>query len=235
MSSRTDLRAADNPDIHPAIRLSVALRNFVDLVGRGGSFLILPLICVTIFDVVARKLVWIQIFLVSKVSRLFESTLMQELEWHFHTALFVLVLGYGYIYNTHVRVDLVREKLNFRKQTWIEFLGCSMFMIPYTCVVIYFASIFAYESFMIGEISASQVGLTHRWIIKTVLTFGLVVAAIAGFSVWLQTVLVLFGPKDLRFQLMTLEWPEDVEDDDEEAEEAEAELEAIEETQRTAS
>ncbi len=234
MSSRTDLRAADNPDIHPMIRLSVALRNFVDLVGRGGSFLILPLICVTIFDVVARKLVWIQIFLVSKVSRLFESTLMQELEWHFHTALFVLVLGYGYIYNTHVRVDLVREKLAFRKQAWIEFLGCSFFMIPYTCVVIYFASIFAYESFMIGEISASQVGLTHRWIIKTVLTFGLVVAAIAGFSVWLQTVLVLFGPKDLRFQLMTLEWPEDVEDDDEEAAEAEAELEAIEETRRTA-
>ena len=235
MSSRTDLRAADNPDIHPMIRLSVALRNFVDLVGRGGSFLILPLICVTIFDVVARKLVWIQIFLVSKVSRLFESTLMQELEWHFHTALFVLVLGYGYIYNTHVRVDLVREKLKFRKQAWIEFLGCSVFMIPYTCVVIYFASIFAYESFMIGEISASQVGLTHRWIIKTVLTFGLIVAAIAGFSVWLQTVLVLFGPKDLRFQLMTLEWPEEGEDDDEEAAEAEAELEAIEETRRTAS
>ena len=37
--------------------------------------------------------------------------------------------------------------------------------------------------------------------------FGLCVAALAGIAVWLQTVLVLFGPPELRFQLMTLEWP----------------------------
>ncbi|MEE8395603.1 MAG: hypothetical protein V3S29_06075, partial [bacterium] len=65
--------------------------------------------------------------------------------------------------------------------------------------------------FLIGEISASTVGLSHRWIIKSVLVIGLVVAAISGIAVWLQTVLVLFGPKDLRFELMTLEWPEDQE------------------------
>ena len=61
-----------------------------------------------------------------------------------------------------------------------------------------------------NEISASQVGLSHRWIIKAVLFFGLVVALLSGIAVWLQTVIVLFGPRDLRFQLMTLEWPEDI-------------------------
>lgn len=218
MAAQTDLRAAPNPDTHPAVRLSLALRNLIDYFGKASSFLILPLIFVTVFDVTARKLIWIQIFLVSNVSRLFESTLLQELEWHFHTALFVLVLGYGYIYNTHVRVDLVREKLTMRKQAWIELLGCSLFMIPYTCVVLYFAVIFAYDSFMIGEISASMVGLSHRWIIKSILVIGLIFTAMAGFAVWLQTVLVLFGPKDMRFQLMTLEWPEEDDDEDEEAE-----------------
>ncbi len=226
MAAQTDLRAAPNPDTHPAVRLSLALRNLIDYFGKASSFLILPLILVTVFDVTARKLIWIQIFLVSNVSRLFESTLLQELEWHFHTALFVLVLGYGYIYNTHVRVDLVREKLTMRKQAWIEFLGCSFFMIPYTCVVLYFAVIFAYDSYMIGEISASMVGLSHRWIIKTILVIGLIFTAMAGFAVWLQTVLVLFWPKDMRFQLMTLDWPE--EDEDEEPED-EAESDADEE------
>ena len=230
MAAQTDLRAAGNPDTHPAVRLSLALRNLIDICGKASSFLFLPLILVTVFDVTARKLIWIQIFLVNNVSRLFESTLLQELEWHFHTALFVMVLGYGYIYNTHVRVDLVREKLTLRKQAWIEFLGCSFFMIPYTCVVIYFAFIFAYDSFMIGEISASMVGLSHRWIIKTILVFGLILAALAGISVWIQTVLVLFGPKDMRFQLMTLEWPEEDEDEDDEPED-EAESDAAEEKQ----
>ena len=191
-----------------ALQLSMALGRYIDFVGRWGSLFVIPLVLVTVFDVFARKLVWIQIFLVEHVSEYFGSTILQELEWHFHTALFTLVLGYGYVHNSHVRVDLIREKLNFRKQAWIEFLGCSLLLIPYCLVTIYFAFHFAIESFLIDEISASLVGLSHRWIIKSVLAAGLVLALLAGIAVWLQTVLVLFGPRDLRFELMTLEWPE---------------------------
>jgi len=191
------------------VRLSDRLRRFVDFVGRWGSLCILPLVAVTIVDVTIRKMVWIQLWLIAHFGRMFESTLLQEMEWHFHTALFALVLGFGCIHNSHVRVDLVREHLPYRKKAWLEFLGSSFFMIPYCLIVIYFAVYFAYDSFQIGEISASTVGLTNRWIIKTILVIGLCVAAVAGFAIWLQTVLVLFGPQELRYPLMTLEWPED--------------------------
>jgi TRAP-type mannitol/chloroaromatic compound transport system permease small subunit len=193
----------------PALRVSDALRTFVDFVGRWGAWLIIPLVVVTVFDVTARKLVWIQIWLVANVSPIFGSTLLQELEWHFHTALFTLVLGYGYIWNTHVRVDLIRETLAFRKKAWLEFLGLTFFMIPYCLTVIWFASIYAYDSYMISEISASQVGLSHRWIIKSVLVFGMIVAALSGVAVWLQVAIVLWGPQNIRFPLMTLGWPEE--------------------------
>lgn len=198
------------PDRLPtAIRVSEALRKFVDTIGRGASWLFVPLIVITVFDVVARKLVWIQIWLVSTFGRIFESTLLQELEWHLHTALFALVLGYGYIWNTHVRVDLVRESLSFRKKAWLEFFGLTFFLLPYCAIVIWFAFNYAYSSYEIGEISASQVGLSHRWIIKSVLVLGLIVAALAGIAVWLQIAIVLWGPQDVRFHLMTLEWPEE--------------------------
>ena len=82
----------------------------------------------------------LQIWLKAHVSTFFESTLLQELEWHMHTVLFALVLGFGTIYNTHVRVDLVRDHVSFRKKIWIEFLGLTCFMIPYLLLVIYFAS-----------------------------------------------------------------------------------------------
>ena len=209
MSPESPARTAERHELPTAIRISDGLRTFVDFVGRWGSWLILPLIIVTVFDVTARKLVWIQIWLVENFGRIFESTLLQELEWHFHTALFALVLGYGYIYNTHVRVDLVRETLSFRKKAWLEFIGLTFFLIPYCGIVIYFAFVYAYDSFMIHEISASQVGLSHRWIIKSVLVFGLVVAAISGIAVWLQVAIVLWGPQNIRFPLMTLEWPEE--------------------------
>jgi TRAP-type mannitol/chloroaromatic compound transport system permease small subunit len=193
----------------PVLKVSDALRGFVDFVGRWGAWLIIPLVIITVFDVTARKMVWIQIWLVENFGRIFESTLLQEMEWHVHTALFALVLGYGYIWNTHVRVDLIRETLTFRKKAWLEFLGLTLFMIPYCLVVIWFAWIYAYDSFMINEISASQVGLAHRWIIKSVLVFGLIVAALSGVAVWLQVALVLWGPQNIRFPLMTLDWPEE--------------------------
>jgi TRAP-type mannitol/chloroaromatic compound transport system permease small subunit len=140
---------------------------------------------------------------------MFESTLLQEFEWHLHTALFALVLGFGTIYNTHVRVDLIRDHLAFRKKVWLEFAGLTCFMIPYLLLVIYFASVYAADSYAVGEMSASMVGLSHRWIIKSVLVIGLIVATIAGVAVWLQIAYLLWGRPSARFRLMTLEWPEE--------------------------
>ncbi len=82
-------------------------------------------------------------------------------------------------------------------------------MVPYCAIVGWFAFEYAYEAFVTNEISASTVGLPRRWIIKSVLMVGLFTAMIAGIAVWLQTVVVLLAPGDKRFELMTLEWPEE--------------------------
>jgi TRAP-type mannitol/chloroaromatic compound transport system permease small subunit len=200
-----------------ALRLSEALRRGVDRIGRAASWLLVPLVLVTCLDVVARKLTFqgadgpfgLQIWLVSTFGNVFESTVLQEFEWHLHTALFALVLGFGTIYNTHVRVDLIRDNLAFRKKVWLEFLGLSCFMIPYLALVIYFASVYAADSFAVGEVSASTVGLSHRWIIKSILVAGLIVAVCAGLAVWLQVAYLLWTRSAERFPLMTLEWPDE--------------------------
>ena len=214
-----EVQAAEWREERPlALRISDTLRQGVDFVGRWGSWLVIPLVVITGIDVIGRKLVWhtadggvngMQIWLTRHVSDLFESTMMQEMEWHFHTALFALVLGYGYIYNTHVRVDLIREKLAFRKKAWLELIGLSVFMIPFTATLIWFAIGYAQDSFQVSEISNSTVGLSHRWIIKSILVFGLIVAAVAGIAIWLQVALALWGDPNRRFRLMTLEWPEE--------------------------
>lgn len=204
----------------PAVlRVSESMRNFVDRVGRFGSWFAMPLILITAFDLAIRKTGKLQVWLVENISPYFGSTLLQELEWHAHTVLFCLVLGFGYIWNTHVRVDLVRENLQFRKKAWIEFIGLNIFLIPFTCVVTYFALVYAFDSWSInreagcawyecGEVSASLVGLSHRWIIKLILAFGLLVVLVAGIAVWLEMAIVLFGPRHWRFHLSTIDWPE---------------------------
>lgn len=199
---------------HPMVQLSYKLKTIVDFIGQRGAFFILPLVLFTMIDVFGRKLTNtafdFQLWLVENVSLYFQSTMLQELEWHVHTALFSLVLGYGFTHNRHVRVDLLRMHLQTKTQALIEFVGTTFFMIPYTIVVIYFCYIFTYDSYVTNEISASLVGMSHRWIIKSVLGVGLIVALLSGIAVWLQSTVVLFASKDIRFELMTLEWPEEM-------------------------
>ncbi|MCY4286650.1 MAG: TRAP transporter small permease subunit [Thiotrichales bacterium] len=197
-------------ELPAAIKLAEWLRRAVDRVGRFGSWFILPLVLITCYDVTMRKLRFIYVWVLDNFGQvwIFQSTILQELQWHMHTVLFTLVLGYGYVHNTHVRVDLIRERLSFRRKAWLEFLGTSFFLIPYTCILLWFAAVYAYDSYVMNEISASTVGLGERWIIKTVLAAGLVFVLLAGFAVWLQTVTVLWGNPEHRYPLMTMEWPE---------------------------
>ena len=201
-----------------AVRFAARLRRMVDFVGRYAAWLSIPVVVVTCIDVIGRKLAYeaedgstrsLQIWLAENLGSFFQSTKLQELEWHFHAALFALVLGYGMIYNTHVRIDLIRDNVHFRGKAWLEFVGLTFFMIPYCAIVIYFALDYTHSSYVIKEISASQVGLSHRWIIKSVLVFGLIVALISGIAAWLQVATILWGPRELRFPLMTLDWPEE--------------------------
>jgi TRAP-type mannitol/chloroaromatic compound transport system permease small subunit/uncharacterized RDD family membrane protein YckC len=219
VATGTQVVWADDVGAMPStIHLSEALKRYVDAVGRFGSWFIIPVVIITCFDVVARKAVWtnsegirvgVQIWLVENMGRFFDSTLLQEMEWHAHTILFAFVLGYGYIHNSHVRVDLLRERFDFRTKAKLEFIGLTFFLVPYCLIVSYFAIGYAVDSYTISEISASQVGLPMRWAIKTLLTFGLFTVVAAGMAVWLQVVVALWGPRDLRFPLMTIEWPEE--------------------------
>ena len=200
------------------VRLADRLRRVVDFVGGWASWLSLPVVIVTCIDVIARKLKYVddagnthslQLWMKANVGPVFESVILQEMEWHFHAALFALVLGYGLIYNSHVRIDLIRENLAFRKKAWLEFAGLSFLMLPFCAVVIWFALDYVQASYAVQEGSVSTVGLPYRWLIKSVLVIGLVVALLAGIAAWLQVVTILWGSGQLRFPLMTLEWPEE--------------------------
>jgi len=206
------------------LRASELLGRLAGTIGKWATLFMIPMVAITVWDVLQRKIMkfvgdimldqgwldarnWMYDNLLLWLP--FRSTLLQELEWHFHVANFALVLGYGYIYNRHVRVDLVREKLSFRNQAWIEFFGVSFFMIPFCLIVAYFSIEYVSNAFATNEQSSSLVGLSHRWAIKSVLVFGLFLAATAGFAVWLQVAFALFGPRNYKFPCYVIE------DDDE--------------------
>ncbi len=167
-------------------RLQEFLARIVIGVGKISAWFSIPLMVVIIFDVVTRR------FLV------LGSTKLQEGEWHLHALLFLLCIGFAYLNDAHVRIDLIRERLSSRARTWIEFVGCIMFVIPYCLIVVYFAEDFVERSWAVGEASDSATGLPYRWAIKACLPIGLFVLLLSGITVLLRKIIELFGPPDLR-------------------------------------
>ena len=175
------------------IRVSEGLDRVITKIGKFAAWAGLGLILVTIFDVVTRRF-----FVLG-------STKLQEAEWHLHVILFALCLGYAYMKDAHVRIDLVRENLSERSQWWIELAGCLLFLIPYCALIVYYGIDFVERSYATSEISASATGLTHRWLIKLMIPVGFSILALAGLAVVLRKIVELFGPEELRRKVHEIE------------------------------
>ena len=163
------------------LKISNFLEKIVLFFGKIGSWLAIPLILIIIFDVITRRF-----FVLG-------STKLQEMEWHLHTSLFLLVLGYAYLKDAHVRIEIVREKYSIKVKAILETLGIIVFLIPYTLLVIYYGIDFVNRSFSMNEVSSALTGLSHRWIIKSFIPFGMLILFLAGVSLLLKNIIYIFA------------------------------------------
>ena len=123
------------------------------------------------------------------------STRLQELEWHLHGALFCSWLGYAYVRNAHVRIDIVTSNLSARRRAWLEVFGCLVFALPYVLIALPYAHQFFMVSFLQNEMSETPNGLPHRWIVKGALYLSFWGILLAVISVLLRQVAFLFGER----------------------------------------
>ncbi len=121
------------------------------------------------------------------------STRLQELEWHFHTVLFALLLGATYALNGHVRVDVFVTNASRRTRAWLEFFGCLLLAFPFLYVTFRYGYDLVWRSFVQNEGSMSPQGLPARYIIKTVFVFGFVLFFISVLSVMARSLLIMLG------------------------------------------
>ena len=91
------------------LKTSESLEKIVSIFGKFGSWLAIPLISIIIFDIITRRF-----FVLG-------STKLQEMEWHLHAALFLLALGYAYVKNSHVRIEVIRESFSSKLKSYFVF------------------------------------------------------------------------------------------------------------------
>jgi TRAP-type mannitol/chloroaromatic compound transport system permease small subunit len=168
-------------------------RRMLEVVAQSSAWLLVIMAAVTCFDVLARK-----------TGIPAPLTKLQELEWHFHAALFSLWMGYGYTTNAHPRVDSFTEHLPYRRKAWIELFGCVLFALPYCALVAYHSIDFVASSYALAEQSDSTVGLRYRWFIKGIYAVGLWLVVLGILSVLARVIVFLFGklpPNEVNLQI----------------------------------
>lgn len=169
-----------------------AIDSVVKYIGKKASLLIIPLIVVTVFDVITRKFVVLQQLIIdSPLHNILSPTKLQEMEWHLHATIFLLTFGYAYLSNTHVRVDLIRETLTPRKQIVTELFGLCLLALPYVGLLIFYAWDFVQSSYAQREMSSAMTGLPYRWIIKSVFLAGIVILCTSIVTTIIRLLIIL--------------------------------------------
>jgi TRAP-type mannitol/chloroaromatic compound transport system permease small subunit len=74
--------------------------------------------------------------------------------------------------DSHIRVDVMREKFSPVKQAWIELYGSLLLLFPFITLVLIAAVPLVAYSFSTSEVSEAPGGLPFRWFIKGFLVLG---------------------------------------------------------------
>jgi TRAP-type mannitol/chloroaromatic compound transport system permease small subunit len=176
------------------LKFSDRLARLCTVAARIGSWTIVPLILIIVFDVVMRKIPAAQQFVAtSALNDYLAATRLQEMEWHFHAVIFLLAYGFAYLDGTHVRVDIWRDRRSERSRGFIELAGLMVFAIPYVTVLIWFGWEFVAKSYLQHEASPSATGLPNRWIVKSFLLIGAVLLMCSLAATLMRVIVYLFG------------------------------------------
>ncbi len=167
-------------------------------IGRGASWLIVPLIFIIMFDVITRKIDIIRDWSadVTIATGYSISFILQDMQWHIHGVLLMLAFGVGYLTNAHVRVDIFREMASHRKQAKIELFGLLFMAIPFLCLALWKSVDMVTLSYHQGEGSESLVGIPWRYVIKCCLPVGFILVLAAAVATLIRTLVYLYGSEE---------------------------------------
>jgi TRAP-type mannitol/chloroaromatic compound transport system permease small subunit len=102
-----------------------------------------------------------------------------------------LTLGSAYLADRHVRIDIVRDRMSVRSRAMIEIAGFFLALLPFSLILLYLGTTPAWDAFILGERSRAPLGLSHRWIIKSMIPIGSLLLLLAGVVVTLRNMRIL--------------------------------------------
>lgn len=162
----------------------LALSRLIDMIstriGKFSMWLILATTLISAGNAIVRK-----IFSISSNSLL-------EIQWYLFAAVFMLSAGYGFLKNSHVRIDFIASKLSLRTRNWIDVVGIVAVLFPFCLITISLSWPFFTQALASGEMSYNAGGLI-RWPAYALIPLGFFLLMLQGISELIKRVAFLTG------------------------------------------
>lgn len=164
----------------PFLSLSRLIDQISTWVGKLTMWLILATTLISAGNAIVRKAFDIS------------SNGLLEIQWYLFAAVFMLGAGYGFLKNSHVRIDFISSRLTDRTRNWIDVLGILFVLFPF-CVLLITLSwpsfVGAYQN---GEMSQNAGGLI-RWPVYMLVPLGFALLMMQGVSELIKRIAYLRG------------------------------------------
>ncbi len=115
-----------------------------------------------------------------------------EIQWYLFAAVFMLGAGYGFLKNSHVRIDFVSHRLSARTRNWIDIVGIVVVLIPFCLITITLSWPLFVKAYQTGEMSQNAGGLI-RWPVYALMPLGFALLLLQACSELLKRVLFVLG------------------------------------------
>ena len=162
------------------LRLSRVIDAVNTAIGRWLSWLILVAVVVASTNAIIRK-----VFNQS-------SNAWLELQWYLFGAVFLLCSAWTLLSNEHIRIDIINSRFSRRVRNWIDIVGHTLFLLPFTLLMIVDSWPFFLQSFRQNEQSMNAGGLAV-WPAKAIVVAGFVMLFIQGISELIKRIAIMQG------------------------------------------
>ena len=164
----------------PFLSLSRLIDTISTVVGKLTMWLILATTLISAGNALVRK-----IFNQS-------SNGLLEIQWYLFAAVFLLGAGYGFLKNSHVRIDFISSKLSDRGRNWVDVIGILVVLIPFCVISIALGWPFFIQAYTSGEISTNAGGLI-RWPVYGLIPLGFALLMMQAVSELIKRIAFLTG------------------------------------------
>jgi TRAP-type mannitol/chloroaromatic compound transport system permease small subunit len=164
----------------PFLALSRLIDQITTWVGKLTMWLILITTLISAGNAIVRK-----IFNVS-------SNGLLEIQWYLFAAVFLMGAGYGFLKNSHVRIDFIATKLSARTRNWIDVVGIIAVLLPFCALSIVLSWPLFTNALVTGEMSQNAGGLI-RWPVYALIPLGFSLLALQGVSELIKRIAYLTG------------------------------------------